>query len=161
MVSTVASIIASLLKPEFRSFDVIEYQVFQFLIFLIAVIILYVYAGKIADSITVICSRRKVSTNWNSVELLTILIIAISILSILSSIPLFVNQLNAVLTSLQRSTIDSFQPKQRFNMFLFGFIGAVLKILASSVLIWKAKLIAKYLLSQQGIVEKNRKRSAA
>jgi hypothetical protein len=145
IVSSIGVIISSSLKEEFRSFDLIEYQVFQISIYIITVIILYAYSEKIADKITKVLPVEKVNTNWTSVELLTILIIAISIYSIIEAIPWVVNQLNTVLTSFRSELGESAQMKQRFNMFFFGLLGALLKIIVAVILIWKSKSLAIYL----------------
>ena len=108
-------------------------------------IILYAYSEKIADKITKVLPVEKVNTNWTSVELLTILIIAISIYSIIEAIPWVVNQLNTVLTSFRSELGESAQMKQRFNMFFFGLLGALLKIIVAVILIWKSKSLAIYL----------------
>lgn len=145
IISSIGISISTLIRPEFRSFEVIEYQVFQISIYIITVIVLYTYSGKIADKITKPISNEKVKTNWTSVELLTILIIAVSIFTIISAIPWVVNQLNAVLTSVQIGFGKSLQTKQRFDMFFFGLLAAFLQIIISIILIWKAKSLAIYL----------------
>ncbi len=145
IVSSIGVAISSSLKEEFRSFDLIEYQIFQISIYIITVIILYAYAEKIADKITKSLPAEKAITNWTSVELLAVLIIAISIFSIVEAIPWVVNQLNTVLTSFKGEYGESLQMKQRFNMFFFGLLGALLKIVVSIILIWKAKSVAIYL----------------
>jgi hypothetical protein len=142
IVSSIGVLISSSFNAEFRSFDLIEYQVFQISIYVISVIILYVYSEKIADKITKPISTEKVNTNWTSVELLTILIIAVSIYSIIEAIPWVVNQLNTVLTSFRSKLGESGQMKQRFNMFFYGLLGVLLKIIVSIILIIKAKPLA-------------------
>jgi hypothetical protein len=149
IVSSIGVIISYSINPEFRSFDVIEYQVFQVSIYVIAVIILYFYSEKIADKITKPIPTEKVNSNWTSVELLTTLIIAVSIFSIIEAIPWVVNQLNTVLTSFQSDYGETLQMKQRFNMFFFGLLGVLLKIIVAIILIIKAKSLAIYLDKKQ------------
>jgi len=141
--------ISDLTKQEFRSFEVLEYQVFHLSIYIITVIILYTYSEKIADKITKSLSNEKVETHWTSVELLTIIIMTISIYSIIDAIPWVVSQLNTVLTSFQSDFGESLQLKQRFNMFFFGLLGALLKIIAAIILIIKAKPLAIFLEKKQ------------
>jgi hypothetical protein len=123
----------------------IEYQVFQISLYIVTVIILYTYSEKIADKITKSFASEMITTNWTSVELLTVLIIAISVFSIISAIPWVVSQLNSVLSSFQSNYGDSLQMKQRFNLLFFGLVGALLKIIVSIVLIVKAKSVSIYL----------------
>jgi hypothetical protein len=123
----------------------IEYQVFQISLYIVTVIILYTYSEKIADKITKSFASEMITTNWTSVELLTVLIIAISVFSIISAIPWVVSQLNSVLSSFQSNYGDSLQMKQRFNLLFFGLVGALLKIVVSIVLIVKAKSVSIYL----------------
>jgi hypothetical protein len=123
----------------------IEYQVFQISLYIVTVIILYTYSEKIADKITKSFASEMITTNWTSVELLTVLIIAISVFSIISAIPWVVSQLNSVLSSFQSNYDDSLQMKQRFNLLFFGLVGALLKIVVSIVLIVKAKSVSIYL----------------
>jgi hypothetical protein len=144
LVSSIALTLSALLKPEYRSFDMLEYQLMQVLLYVIAIIVLYTYSEKIADKITKVMPTEKVDTNKTSVEILAALIIAISVFTIISTVPWVVNQLHAFLTTLHSGYTETLGEKQRFNGIIFGLLGVFLQIIVSIVLIFKARSVAIY-----------------
>ena len=149
MAFSIGTITFSLLNADYHSLDLIEYQLLHVSIYTISIMLLYSYSEKIANKITKPIPTENFNANCTFVELLTVLIISLSIYTIIDAIPLVVNQLYAVLSSLGSEFGESVQTKQRFNMFFFGLLGAFLKVIVPIVLIIKAKSIAIYLHKKQ------------
>lgn len=147
--ASIGSVISTVVNPEYRTFEMIEYHVFQISIYVLISILLYRYSERIADKVARFIPDKKMKTSWTPVELLTILILAISVFSIIEAIPSFINQLNAAFTSFQNGLNEWTPMRRRFNMILFGLLGASLKIIVSIVSIAKAKTFAAWLIKIQ------------
>jgi multisubunit Na+/H+ antiporter MnhB subunit len=108
-----------------------------------AIIVLFKYSGPIANKVINSIPEETVQSNWNPTNVLSILIAGSAVLTILSAIPRFINQLYGLLT-VNQNKLSYLSEKKMFNDSFIGIIGTVLQIVIAGIVFINAQRIAEY-----------------
>ena len=105
LIPSVQRVLFSLRDAEFASWDAFRFNLVLIVLYIMAIIILFKYSGSIANKVINSIPEETVHSNWNPTNILSILIAGSAVLTILSAIPRFINQLYGLFTVYQNKLI--------------------------------------------------------
>ena len=114
------------------------------LAYLAAVCVLLWYSAPIARSLSRNLPGFVAPSRWSRVELLAAIIAGVAAWEFLAGIPMFFERLFSILAHYLDYNVGDMTERDRFNVIVFGFIGASLRIGVSAIVFLKSGRLAMF-----------------